>query len=159
MNTDLIIEPLSDQNFPAFLSLITNLAEYEHLTPPDTAAAARLKRDGLGPTPRYQAVLARLGEEPVGYLIWFQTYSSFLARPSLYLEDIFVLEEFRRQGVGKKLFAVGVEEARKAGCARMEWTALDWNTNAHRFYEKLGGKKIGWYFFRLDEEGMREFKV
>lgn len=103
------------------------------------------------PNPRFEAFIAECDGEPVGFTLVFETYSSFLAKPKLYLEDIFVLPAFRRHGVGKALFEYLAAEARRRGCAVMEWTALDWNTPAHKFYGKMGGRHLkAWQVFRLD---------
>jgi GNAT superfamily N-acetyltransferase len=146
---DFEIRKLEAGNFEAFAGLIESLAEYEKLEPPDAAARERLRRDGLGRNPRYEAHIGFLDGRPVAYVVFFQTYSSFLALPTLYLEDIFVLSEFRRTGIGKRMFDFCRGRARALGCGRMEWTVLDWNEPAQRFYEKAGGKRLGWYLYRL----------
>jgi GNAT superfamily N-acetyltransferase len=142
------IERVNAVNFRHFLRLIFKLAEYESLDPPDGAAQKRLRRDALSKNPRYNAFLGKLGNEYVAYVIYFHTYSSFLAVPTFFLEDIFVLEEHRRKGIGRKMFEFCKVQARKAGCKRMEWIVLDWNTSAQEFYEKNGAKKLDWQFYR-----------
>ena len=87
-------------------------------------------------------LVARAGKRLVGYALYFFTYSSFLAKPTLYLEDIFVSKTARGTGVGEALFNSCLHEARDYGCGRMEWQVLDWNRSAMRFYEKLGAEKI-----------------
>ena len=95
----------------------------------------------------------------VGYALYFFTYSSFLAKPTLYLEDLFVLEEERGEGIGRALFLTCANEAVKLGCGRMEWSVLNWNSGAIRFYENLGAKKLGeWSVFRLDEKALGALK-
>jgi GNAT superfamily N-acetyltransferase len=152
MNNDLIIERVTEQNFNDLLFLIDKLAEYEKLTPPDTAAKARLRADGLSDDPKYEAYLGMLGNKPIGYLILFFTYSSFLAKRTLYLEDIFVLEEHRRKGIGKKLFGHCVNLAKVRGCGCVEFCVLDWNEPALKFYTKNNAKRLDWTFFRLDRD-------
>ena len=94
--------------------------------------------------------LSDFGKFTVGYAIVFETYSSFLALPTLYLEDIFVLSEYRRHGIGLKLFRYCCAEARRRGCGRMEWVVLDWNKSAIRFYNRLGAKRMKeWQLYRL----------
>jgi len=88
-------------------------------------------------------LVARAGKRLVGYALYFYTYSSFLAKPTLYLEDIFVLAQARGTGVGEALFESCLREARGYGCGRMEWQVLDWNKPAMRFYKKLGAEQIG----------------
>jgi GNAT superfamily N-acetyltransferase len=149
---ELKIVPVDRSNADQYVGLIKALADYEKLTPPDEGARARLIRDATSQPPLFQARLALLDGIPVGYLAFYYTYSTFLAKPTLFLEDIFVLEEHRHNGVGKALFRYCVREAKERGCGRMEWTALDWNHPAHRFYESLGGKRLDWFLFRLVEE-------
>jgi len=96
-NGALTIERVIEENFDDFLFLIEKLAGYERLDPPDEEAGMRLKRDGLAENPRYEAYLGRVDGKAAGYVVFFETYSSFLAMPTLYLEDIFILESHRRK--------------------------------------------------------------
>ncbi len=153
---DLVVERVRGDNFEEFLTLVEKLAEYERLEPPDESAKKRLKADGLAENPRYEAYLGRIDGRAVSYAIFFMTYSSFLALPTLYLEDIFVLGEYRRRDIGQKLFEFCVHEALDRGCGRMEWIVLDWNEPAIRFYEKNGAKALDWTFFRMTEEEMKK---
>jgi GNAT superfamily N-acetyltransferase len=143
------IEPVTPANFPALLQLITGLAEYEHLDPPDAAARERLYTDAFSNPPRYEAFLAMADGVPAGYVTFYFTYSSFLARPSLYLEDIYVREEFRHRGIGRELFRFCRDIAKERGCGRMDWQVLAWNEPAIRFYEQAGGKRLEWYSYRI----------
>jgi GNAT superfamily N-acetyltransferase len=139
----------------AFLRLINALADYEKLTRPDAAAQERLVRDGFGENPRFTALLAESGGMAVGYAIFFETYSSFLALPTLFLEDIFVLSEYRSQKAGYLLFLECVKEAHQRGCGRMEWMVLDWNQLAINFYDRLGACRLKeWLPYRLVREEM-----
>jgi GNAT superfamily N-acetyltransferase len=88
---------------------------------------------------------------PAGYVTFYLTYSTFLARPSFYLEDIFVREEFRHRGIGRELFSFCRKLARERGCGRMDWQVLTWNEPAIRFYENEGGKRLDWYSYRIGE--------
>lgn len=136
---------------PAILALVDALADYEKLSRPTPAAGVRLMRDMLGPRPRIDCFLAFMDGYPVGYAIVLETYSSFLALPTLYLEDLFILDEYRKRGVGRALFATALEEGKLRGCGRMEWTVLDWNRIAIDFYTKLGAKHMAeWHLYRLD---------
>ena len=132
------------------LSLIDALADYEHLNRPEAEARKRLVRDGFGEKKRFDTLLAEADGLAVGYAIILETYSSFLALPTLYLEDIFVLEAFRNRKLGYRLFKACVEEAYRRGCGRMEWMVLDWNQLALGFYERLGAQRLKeWLPYRL----------
>jgi GNAT superfamily N-acetyltransferase len=134
----------------SFFRLIIALAEFEGLEPPDDAAQLRLMRD-IFEYKRLGVFLATVDGMAVGYALYFYTYSSFLGRPTLYLEDIFVLGEHRRRGIGRSLFLRCAEEARVKGCGRMEWAVLKWNSGAIGFYEREGAKRLsGWHYYRLD---------
>lgn len=149
----LFIKKLSEEDFEAFFSLIVALADYEKLTPPDLDAKARLKRDAFSARPKFEAYLAFLNGAPVGYAIIFETYSSFLAKPTLYLEDLFVLPSARKQKVGFGLFKFLIKLAVERGCGRMEWQVLNWNQLAIDFYERLGAThQQNWLPYRLTEE-------
>jgi GNAT superfamily N-acetyltransferase len=138
------------------IRLIIALAEFEKLVPPDADAQARLIEHAFGSKPRFEPWLAFADghREPVAYAIIFETYSSFLALPTLYIEDIFVLPDFRKQGIGGALLRKIVELAHQRGCGRVEWTALDWNVNAQRVYEdKLGAKRLSeWIHYRMTQK-------
>jgi len=135
---------------PILLELIRALADYEKLDPPDADAQQRLVRDIFGDKPRLEAWLAFVDGAAAGYALTFETYSSFLALPTLYLEDIFVRPEYRGRGAGAALFRRLVEEARRRGCGRMEWVVLDWNRPALEFYERFGAQRLKeWITMRL----------
>lgn len=142
----------------AFVKLVVALAEFEKLTPPDAAGRKRLIKDGFGARPKFEPWLAYCARqpEPVGYMILVNTYSSFEARPTLYLEDLFVLPEYRGRGIGKAMMRRAIDLAWKRRCGRMEWTCLDWNAKAQEFYQKLGARKLSeWYLYRLNREQMK----
>jgi len=159
MTANFEIEPLDKLNFNAFFSLIEELAAYEKLPPPDTEAKKRLKQDGLAANPKYNAYLARSDDQYIGYVIYFMTYSSFIALPTLYLEDIFILKQYRRQGVGTKFFEFCLSRAKALGCGRIEFCVLDWNTPAQNFYDKLGAQRLGWLFYRVNREQIENSKL
>ena len=139
----------------AFLSLVDALAEYEKLPPPDAAAKSRLIDDMCSERPRFEAYLAKMDGRTVGYAIVFETYSSFLALPTLYLEDLFVLPEYRRRNVGYTLFKAMVAEAQRRDCGRMEWAVLDWNQLAIDFYKRIGATHVKeWQLNRLARADM-----
>ena len=138
-----------------FTKLVLALAEFEKLDPPSKAGRRRLAED-IFVRKRIYLFVAEDGDRLVGYALYFYTYSSFLARPSLYLEDLFVLPEYRKRGVGYDLFRRCVREAVSEGCGRMEWAVLTWNERAIRFYERLGATRLSdWYVYRLVERALR----
>ena len=147
-----VIEKVKAETFDDFLGLIDKLAEYEKLPPPDDEAKRRLRRDCLSEKPKYEAFIGKIGDKPVSYIIYFFTYSSFLALPTLFLEDIFVLKDYRRQGIGQKMFDYLKETAKREGCGRIEFTVLKWNKSAQEFYEKNGAKRLEWFLYRLVKE-------
>jgi GNAT superfamily N-acetyltransferase len=135
---------------PELIRLIFALADYEKLPRPDDAAIERLVRDGFGAKPLFESYIAFLDGHAVGYAIVFHTYSSFLAQPTLYLEDIFVHPDYRSQKIGLALFLAMAQLARTRNCGRMDWTVLHWNTLAIDFYKKLGAVHMHeWQLFRL----------
>jgi len=135
------------------IRLINKLAEFEKLEPPDKAAKRRLIKDAFpakGKKPSFHILGVSYENEIVAYAFYFFTYSSFLARKTLYLEDIFISSDYRNKGIGKMLMKELEKIARKNGCGRMEWCVLDWNTNAINFYEKLGAKHLKeWKNYRI----------
>ena len=137
------------------VKLIVGLAEFERLKPPDAEAKARLIRDIFNRR-IVNVFVAVINKELAGYALYFYTYSSFLAQRTLFLEDIFVRRENRRDGVGKALFLRCVKEANARGCGRMQWEVLTWNTKAMRFYEKFGARRLDdLVLFRLDEKTLQ----
>ena len=120
------------------------LADYEHLDRPSEDARTRLAADALASPPRFNAMLALIDGRAVGYAVFFETYSTFLALPTLYLEDLFVLPDFRGRGIGMALFKTCAVEAVRRGCGRMEWQVLAWNTPSIAFYERLGWQAFQW---------------
>jgi GNAT superfamily N-acetyltransferase len=140
---------------PALLSLIEALAHYEKLTPPDAPSRERFLAHLASDDRPFDALLAEVDGNPVGYAVFFETYSTFRAAPKLYLEDIFVLPDFRGSGAGYVLFAAVARHARDRGCVEMEWEVLDWNRLAIDFYERLGARRdTQWLTYRLDRDGI-----
>lgn len=146
-----IIKQVTKHNFFSFLNLIDELAKYEKLKAPTKDAKVRLKKDCLDKK-LFKAYLAYSNEKPVGYCIYYFTYSSFLALKTFYLEDIFVLEEFRGSGIGSQLFNFCSSIAKKEGCSRMDWVVLNWNKSAIKFYKKRNAKALQWIYFRLERK-------
>lgn len=156
MKDNIVLKRVVENNFDDFVLLITKLARYEKLTPPDSQGKARLKKDCLSKNPKFEAYLARIDSRFVGYVIFLMTYSSYLALPTLYIEDIFVLEKYRRKGIGQKLFGFCIKQAKELGCGRMEWCAFNWNETAIKFYEKNKATKLNKTYYRMTREQMEE---
>jgi GNAT superfamily N-acetyltransferase len=151
-----LVRALQQPDVPRLLELIDGLADYEKLPRPDAEARDRLAADALSDPPRFRTLLAEVDGQIVGYAIYFFTYSTFRARPTLYLEDVFVLPEHRGHGAGLGLFRACAREAVAHECARMEWQVLAWNEPSIHFYERLGARHLdAWLPFRLDEDALR----
>ena len=150
MSNNLIIEKLSERNFDGFVGLIVKLADYEKLKAPDNKAKKRLKKDGLSKNPKFEAFLGRINNEYVSYIIYFMAYSSFRAFPTLFLEDFFVLQEYRKKGIGQKMFDFCVKQAKTMKCGRIDLCILDWNKPSINFFEKNNAKHLSWMFYRRE---------
>lgn len=151
------IRPAVESDIPLILTLIRELAEYERLTQELTATEERLRQTLFGPRPAAEALLAFVDDAPAGYAVFFQNYSTFVARPGLYLEDLFVRPAVRSHGIGRALLARLASIARERGCAHIEWVVLDWNEPAIGFYKALGAKPMsGWSTFRLAGESLQK---
>ncbi len=144
------VRKATEADASVILDLVDALAKYEKLQPPDSVAKGRLISDMTCARPRFDAYLCELDGRVAGYAFVLETYSSFLALPTLYLEDLFVLPEYRRKKVGYALFVAMLAEAHRRGCGRMEWTVLDWNSLAIDFYKKLGASHMNeWHLYRM----------
>jgi GNAT superfamily N-acetyltransferase len=138
------------------LELIRGLAVFERLAGEVEATAARLGRHGFGRRPYFQALVCVRGRRTIGFALYFFTYSTFLARPSLYLEDLFIVPAERGSGAGRALLAALARIAVRRGCGRMEWAVLDWNRRAIRFYRRLGASlRREWVLTRLTGAPLR----
>jgi GNAT superfamily N-acetyltransferase len=146
----LSIRPGTARDVPTILALIRGLADYERLRRECKATAAGVRRHGFGRRPYFETIIARRGDRPVGFALYFFTFSTFLAKPTLYLEDLFVLPEDRGGGAGRALLAALARIAVRRGCGRLEWAVLDWNRPAIGFYDRLGARfRREWILTRL----------
>jgi GNAT superfamily N-acetyltransferase len=147
----------TEQDVPVILSLIRGLAEYEKLSAEVTATEAGLRESLFGPKRAAEVLIAWAGQTPVGFAVYFQNYSTFLGRPGIYLEDLFVLPQWRRQGHGRRLLAEIARIAMERSCGRLEWAVLDWNEPALQFYRSLGAKAMDeWTVYRLTGDAIRK---
>ena len=154
---DMTIAPVTPAEVPALLELILELAQFEHLEHEMEATVESLNQSFFGSQPAAGALLARCDGAPAGYAIYFFTFSSFLGRPGLWLEDVYVRPVFRKQGLGRKLIKAVARIGVERGCGRFEWTALDWNEPALKFYRDLGAtERKEWVLIRMDPEGLRK---
>src|SRR5882672_7739963 len=136
---------------PAFIGLVQALADFEKLTGPDEAARERLVEDAFGAAPRYEVLVAEVDGQVSSYAIFFPTYSTFRARPTLFLEDLFVHPRARRRGVATAMLARLRALAEERGCGRFEWMVLDWNVEAQKLYDGVGAKMLDdWRLYRKD---------
>jgi GNAT superfamily N-acetyltransferase len=134
------IRPAAAEDVPVILSFIRALAAYEREPDAVMATEADLLRDGFGPNPYFFCLIAELDGRPAGFAFYFFDYSTWLARPGIYLEDLFVHPEFRGQGIGKALLQRVAAIALGKGCGRLKWQVLDWNTPAIDFYRAMGAE-------------------
>jgi GNAT superfamily N-acetyltransferase len=154
---ELALRPAAMEDIPIVLQLIRDLATYERAPQDVTATEEQLRRVLFGPKPSAEVVLAFEGEEPVGFAVFFHNFSTWLGRPGLYLEDLFVKPDKRGRGYGRALLQHLAKIARDRGCGRMEWAVLDWNDPAIQFYRKLGAKPMDeWTVFRLTTDGIEK---
>ena len=131
------------------------LAEYEKLLHEVEASEADFARALFGPTPRCKALFAERNGEAVGFALWFYNFSTFAGRPGLYVEDVFVLPEQRGHGIGTAIFRELARRAVAEGCARMEWSVLDWNAPSIKFYRGIGAKPMDdWTIQRLTGDAL-----
>ena len=142
---------------PLVLRFIRELADYERLAHEVTATEEQLRATLFGPRPCAEVALAFMADEPVGYALFFTSYSTFLAKPGIYLEDLFVSLAARGRGVGKALLAHVARLAVDRDCGRLEWSALNWNAPAIGFYKSLGAEaKDEWTIYRLKGDALAE---
>ena len=151
------IERATERDVPLILQFIRGLAEYERLSHEVAATEQGLRETLFGSRPAAEVVLCYFGEEPAGFALFFHNYSTFVGRPGLYLEDLFVLPKFRGRGCGKALLAHLAKLALERNCGRFEWTVLDWNEPAIGFYKKLGAKLLeDWRVCRMTGEALKQ---
>lgn len=150
------IRPARPGDEETLVALIRELAVYERLEHQAQASPSHLARDLFGPRPFAEALIAEVGGQPVGFALYFFTYSTFRGQPSLYLEDVFVQPEHRGRGLGKAMLAQLAARAVEQGCGRMEWSVLDWNEPSIGFYRSIGARPMDdWTVYRLDDEPLR----
>lgn len=147
------IRPATPEDVPSILSFIKDLAEFEKLSHEVVATEEKLRATLFGERPVAEVLIAEWESEPAGFALFFHSYSTFLAKPGIYLEDLFVRTQFRSKGIGEALLRELASLAKKRDCGRLEWSVLDWNERALKFYRGLGAKpQDEWTVQRMTEE-------
>ena len=151
------VRPAQRSDVSSILKMIRELAEFEHLTHLCTATTAQLEQELFGPEATAEALIAESDGTSVGYAIYFHNLSTFLGRKGLYLEDLYVRPSHRHRGCGRALLIAVARIAAERSCARFEWMALDWNTPAIDFYEKLGAAQMKeWRLLRVTGDALKK---
>ena len=154
-----LIRPATIADVPLVLAFIRDLATYEKLLADVVATEESLRLTLFGRQPAAHVVIAEVAGQPAGFALYFFNYSTFLARPGLYLEDLFVKPEFRGHGIGKALLLHLARIANERGCGRMEWAVLDWNEPAKGFYRRLGAVQLDdWRVMRLTGAALTQYR-
>jgi GNAT superfamily N-acetyltransferase len=152
------IREATPKDLPLISSLVRELAEYEQLAHQAVATEADFADSLFGPSPKAHALIVEHEGKPAGFAIYFYNYSTFLGRPGLYVEDVFVRPEFRRNGFGRALFKYLAQKAVAEKCGRFEWSVLDWNEPAIDFYRSLGAVAMDeWTVQRLTGDALKSF--
>ena len=151
------IRPAVRQDCPLILHFIWALAEYEKLSHRVIATESRLTKTLFGGRPGAEVLIAEWLGEAAGFALYFPNYSTFLAQPGIYLEDLFVIPEFRSKGFGRQMLVTLARLARERNSGRLEWSVLDWNQPAIDFYLKIGARpQSEWTVFRMDEMAIQK---
>lgn len=157
MTDNFQIKPATIDDAPLILSFIKELAEYEKLLHEVVATEDILKETLFGKQPKAEVVIGYLNDTPVSFALFFHNFSTFLGKPGIYLEDLFVRPEARSNGIGQKMLAYLAHLAKSRGCGRLEWWVLDWNEPAISFYKKIGAKAMDeWTVFRVTDQNLDE---
>ena len=152
-NPEVTIRPAEPSDVGSILRFVRALAEFERLADQVVADDAILSRSLFGPRPYAECLMAFVGKEPAGIALFFHNFSTFTGKPGLYLEDVFVAPEFRGRGIGEAFFREMAKIARDRDCSRFEWSVLDWNEDAIRFYRRLGAEPLSdWTVQRLTRD-------
>ena len=154
------LQPARPEDTPLIVDLIRDLAEFERLADQVCVDPALLEQHLFGPRPYAECVIAWSGGEAAGFALYFHNYSTFVGRPGLYLEDLFVRPAYRGQGYGEALLRHLARTALERGCGRLEWSVLDWNQRAIDFYRKLGAEPMDeWTVFRVSGDALAQLAV
>lgn len=153
MNFHNTITAATELDVPVLFAMIGELAEFEHLEGELEVTADLLREALFGPRPVAEALMARVNGEPAGYAVYFHTFSTFVGRPGVFLEDVYVRPAYRRRGLGRALLQEVARTAARDRCGQYEWIALRWNSDALRFYHSLGARLMDdWVLLRMNGE-------
>lgn len=156
-NQSLNIRPATSDDIPTILTFIKNLAKYEKLSHTVVATEDKLRATLFGEQPAAEVIIAFLDDEPAGFALYFSSYSTFLAQPGMYLEDLYVNESLRGHGIGKALLHQLAQIAKARNYGRLEWSVLNWNQPAINFYESLGATpQDEWTVYRLTGDALSQ---
>ena len=151
--TKIRLRTATERDVPLILSFIKELAEYERLSHKVVATEQLLRASLFGERPAAEVVIGNYGDEPAGFALFFHNFSTFLGRPGIYLEDLYVTPSLRGRGVGRAMLAYLAKLAKKRDCGRLEWSVLDWNEPAIKLYKSIGATPMDdWTVFRVTEE-------
>lgn len=155
MNLDFTIRQANVADVPQIFSLIKALAEYEKLSHQVAGTVEQLQEHLFGSRIYAEAIITEIGSETIGFALFIPNYSTFLTKPGIYLEDLFVLPEYRRQGIGKAMLSYLGRLAVERDAGRLEWSVLDWNESAIAFYQSIGAKVLpDWRICRVTDNAL-----
>lgn len=155
MSGNFVIKRASENDVPLILSFIKELAEYEKLLHEVVATEAILKETLFGDKAHAEMIIGYLNEKPVSFALYFHNFSTFLGRPGIYLEDLYVKPEVRGKGIGQKMLAYLARLTKERKCGRLEWRVLDWNETAINFYKHIGAKAMDeWTVYRVTDKAL-----
>ncbi|HKL95257.1 MAG TPA: GNAT family N-acetyltransferase [Haploplasma sp.] len=153
-----IIREAKKEDAALVFDFITKLAEYEKMTD-EVVGSVELIEKWVFDQKKAEVVFIMKDNKEVGFALYFYNFSTFLSKPGIYLEDVYILPDFRKQGLGKMVFDYLINKAKNEGLSRIEWVCLDWNTPSIDFYKKIGAKALDeWTTYRLDNKAIIEFK-
>lgn len=154
---EFVIRQATASDVPLVLSFIKGLGEYEKLSHEVVATEELLRENLFGENPKAEVILGYYKKEPVAFALFFHNFSTFLGKPGLYLEDLFVKPQYRGKGFGKVMLTYLAKLAKERNCGRLEWSVLDWNEPALEFYRSIGSKRMDeWTVQRLDGENLEK---
>jgi GNAT superfamily N-acetyltransferase len=154
---NILIREATPNDVTVILNFIRELAEFEKLSHLVEANERKLRSTLFGKKPIAKVLIAEIKSRAVGFLLYFYNYSTFVGKPGIYIEDLYVNPKYRKKGVGKALMKYCVKIANELGCKRVEWAALNWNP-ARKFYEKIGAQPLSdWVLYRLSGKKLEEF--